>query len=173
MSIEEVRRLFAAVSNLKHRCILKIVYGGGLRLGEVVNLRLSDIRSDWLQVFINDGKGKKDRYTTLSATFLEELRGYFQEYCPQHWLFEGQSGGQYSKRSVQAILRKAVDKSKVNPLCMVHTLRHSYATHLLESGVSLRHIQELLGQADSKTTERYTHVSTAEKQRITSPLDRI
>ena len=173
LSVEEVRRLFAAVGNLKHRCILKIIYGGGLRLGEVVNLRLSDIRSDRLQVFINGGKGKKDRYTTLSGTFLEELRDYFREYRPEHWLFEGQTGGQYSKRSVQAILRKAVDKSKVNPLCTVHTLRHSYATHLLESGVSLRHIQELLGHADSKTTERYTHVSTAENQRVTSPLDRI
>ncbi|TXF87835.1 tyrosine-type recombinase/integrase [Neolewinella aurantiaca] len=152
LSVEEVRRLFGAISNTKHRCILKIIYGGGLRLSEVVNLRIADIHSDRLQIFVNGGKGKKDRYTTLSAKFLTELRQYFREYQPQHWLFEGQTGGQYSKRSVQAILRKAVDKSGVNPLCTVHTLRHSYATHLLESGVSLRHIQELLGHANSSTT---------------------
>ncbi|WP_222707012.1 tyrosine-type recombinase/integrase [Neolewinella aurantiaca] len=173
LSVEEVRRLFGAISNTKHRCILKIIYGGGLRLSEVVNLRIADIHSDRLQIFVNGGKGKKDRYTTLSAKFLTELRQYFREYQPQHWLFEGQTGGQYSKRSVQAILRKAVDKSGVNPLCTVHTLRHSYATHLLESGVSLRHIQELLGHANSSTTEVYTHVSTAEKQGVISPLDRI
>jgi len=173
LSVEEVRRLFDAVENLKHRCILKIIYGGGLRLSEVVNLRLSDIHSDRLQLFVNGGKGKKDRYTTLSAKFLEELRTYYKEYQPKHWLFEGQTGGQYSRRSVQAVLRKAVDKSGVNSLCTVHTLRHSYATHLLEAGTSLRHIQELLGHANSSTTEIYTHVSNAEKQRVISPLDRI
>ena len=173
LSVEEVRRLFAAVDNLKHRCILKIIYGGGLRLGEVVNLRLHDIKSDRLQVFVNGGKGKKDRYTSLSSKFLVELRAYFREYRPDYWLFEGQDGGQYSRRSVQAVLKKAVRRSKVNPLCTVHTLRHSYATHLLEAGVSLRHIQKLLGHEHSTTTEIYTHVSNAEKQRVVSPLDRL
>ena len=173
LSVEEVRRLFAAVDNLKHCCILKIIYGGGLRLSEVVNLRITDIHSDRLQLFVNGGKGKKDRYTTLSEKFLEELREYFRAYRPSHWLFEGQSGRQYSRRSVRAVLRKAVDKSGVNPHCTVHTLRQSYATHLLEAGTSLRHIQELLGHANSSTTEIYTHVSTAEKQRVVSPLDRI
>lgn len=173
LSVEEVRRLFGAITNQKHRCILKIIYGGGLRLSEVTNLRISDIHSDRLQVFVHGGKGKKDRYTTLSSRFLTELREYYLSYQPQYWLFEGQAGGQYSNRSVQAILRRAVEKSKVNPHCTVHTLRHSYATHLLEAGTSLRHIQELLGHANSKTTEIYTHVSTAEKQRVISPLDRL
>lgn len=173
LSVEEVKRLFAAVQNLKHRCILKIIYGGGLRLSEVTNLRIADIHSDRLQVFVHGGKGKKDRYTTLSQKFLVELRAYFQEYRPDYWLFEGQAGGQYSNRSVQNILKKAVKMSKVNPYCTVHTLRHSYATHLLEAGTSLRHIQELLGHASSTTTEIYTHVSTAEKQRVISPLDRL
>lgn len=173
LSVAEVQRLFAAVDNLKHRCILKIIYGGGLRLSEVVNLRLEDIQSDRLQIFVHGGKGKKDRYTTLSAKFLTELRAYYREYQPGYWLFEGQTGGQYSVRSVQAVLKKAVKKSGVNPYCTVHTLRHSYATHLLEAGTSLRHIQVLLGHASSTTTEIYTHVSTAERQQVISPLDRL
>lgn len=173
LSVSEVQRLFGAVSNLKHRCILKIIYGGGLRLSEAVNLRITDVHSDRLQLYIHGGKGKKDRYTTLSHKFLDELRDYFVAYRPEYWLFEGQSGGQYSVRSVQMILRKAVDISGINPYCTVHTLRHSYATHLLEAGVSLRHIQELLGHASSSTTEIYTHVSNSEKQRVVSPLDRL
>ena len=173
LSVEEVKRLFSVVDNLKHRSILKIIYGGGLRLSELTNLRVADIHSDRLQIFVHGGKGKKDRYTTLSEKSLTELRDYYREYQPDYWLFEGQSGGKYSNRSVQAILRKAVGKSGVNPYCTVHTLRHSYATHLLEAGTSLRHIQELLGHASSTTTEIYTHVSTAEKQRVISPLDRI
>jgi site-specific recombinase XerD len=163
LSVEEVKRLFAVVENLKHRCILKIIYGGGLRLSEATNLRIADIHSDRLPLFVHGGKGKKDRYTTLSENFLEELREYCKEYQPQYWLFEGQSGGKYSNSSVQAILRRAVRVSGVNPFCTVHTLRHSYATHLLEAGTSLRHIQVLLGHASSPTTEIYTHVSTFEK----------
>lgn len=171
LSVEEVKRLFAAVDNLKHRCILKVIYGGGLRLSEAVNLRLVDVHADRLQLFVHAGKGKKDRYTTLSQNFLEELRRYFREYHPEYWLFEGQTGGQYSVRSVQAVLKKAVKKSGINPRCTVHTLRHSYATHLLERGTSLRHIQELLGHANSTTTEIYTHLSNTEMQRVRSPLD--
>ena len=171
LSKQEVSRLFNAVTNLKHRCILKLVYSGGLRLSEVVNLQLSDVQSDRMQLFVRDGKGGKDRYTTLSEKLLIELRAYFVEYRPELWLFEGQDGGQYSKRSVQAILKKAVRASGINPRCTVHTLRHSYATHLLEAGTSLRHIQELLGHASSTTTEIYTHVSSAERGRVISPLD--
>ena len=171
LSVDEVRRLLAAVENLKHRCILMIIYGGGLRLSEVCNLRIADIHSDRMQIFIHGGKGKKDRYTTLSHRALAELREYFKEYRPQYWLFEGQTGGQYSPRSVQMILRRAVDRSGVNPFATVHTLRHSYATHLMENGVSLRHIQDLMGHESSLTTEIYTHVSAKEKRRIVSPLD--
>ncbi len=173
LSVEEVVRLLNAVGNIKHRCILKTIYSGGLRLSEVTNLRIADIHTDRMQLFIHGGKGKKDRYTTLSNGLLTELRAYFLEYRPTYWLFEGQSGGQYANRSVQAILRKAVTASKVNPYTTVHTLRHSYATHLLEQGTSLRHIQELLGHQNSSTTEIYTHVSNVEKQRIISPLDRL
>ncbi|MFK8161022.1 MAG: tyrosine-type recombinase/integrase [Lewinella sp.] len=173
LSMEEVSRLFQATENLKHRCILKTIYSGGLRLGELCNLRIQDIHSDRKQIFVHGGKGKKDRYTTLSESLLTELREYYKEYRPSYWLFEGQSGGQYSRSSVQAVLRKAVDKSKINAYATVHTLRHSYATHLLESGTSLRHIQALLGHASSKTTEIYTHLSNEERQRVISPLDRL
>ncbi len=131
LSVEEIKRLFNAVENLKHRCILKIIYGGGLRLSELTNLRVADIHSDRLQIFVHGGKGKKDRYTTLSEKFLVDLRAYYLQYRPEYWLFEGQSGGQYSVRSVQKVLKKAVQTSGINPYCTVHTLRHSYATHLL------------------------------------------
>ncbi|PHI19984.1 hypothetical protein CEQ90_10550 [Lewinellaceae bacterium SD302] len=173
LSFDEVLRLFKATPNLKHRCVLKTIYSAGLRLSELCNLRVADINSDRMQVFVHGGKGKKDRYTTLSHTLLEDLREYFKEYRPEYWLFEGQTGGQYSQRSVQAILRRSVLKSGVNPFATVHTLRHSYATHLLEQGTSLRHIQELLGHQNSTTTEIYTHVSNSEKQRVISPLDRL
>ena len=119
------------------------------------------------------GKGAKDRYTTLPDRLIVQLQQYREEYRPTHWLFEGQSGGQYSVRSVQAIMKRAVARSGVNPYATVHTLRHSYATHLLEQGTSLRHIQELLGHYSSRTTERYTHVSSQERGRVISPLDRL
>ncbi|MEM6397575.1 MAG: tyrosine-type recombinase/integrase [Bacteroidota bacterium] len=122
---------------------------------------------------MHGGKGKKDRYTTMPKSLLMELRAYYKQYKPNYWLFEGQTGGQYSTRSVQNILRRAVNKSKVNPFATVHTLRHSYATHLLEQGTSLRHIQDLLGHASSVTTEIYTHISTKERQQVISPLDNI
>ncbi|MEL6142495.1 MAG: tyrosine-type recombinase/integrase [Bacteroidota bacterium] len=171
LSEEEVKRLFSVVKNLKHRCILKVVYSAGLRLSEVVNLRIADIHLERQEIFVHCAKGKKDRYTTLSKALIAELTDYFASYNPQYWLFEGQSGGQYSRRSVQIILRKAVRESGINPYTTVHTLRHSYATHLLEHGVSLRHIQELLGHSSSKTTEIYTHLSSKERRSVTSPLD--
>ncbi|WP_320055147.1 tyrosine-type recombinase/integrase [Neolewinella litorea] len=173
LSTQEVSRLFAAVENPKHRCILKVIYGGGLRLGEVCRLRLADIHVDRLQIYIRSGKGNKDRYTTLPQSLIAELNRYVEAYQPDYWLFEGQHGGQYSPRSVQAILKRAVKRSGVNPHATVHTLRHSYATHLLEQGTSLRHIQELLGHNSSRTTEIYTHISSKERQRIISPLDRL
>lgn len=171
MSEQEIKRLFAAVQNLKHRCILKVIYSAGLRLSELVALRISDIHLDRQEIFVHCAKGKKDRFTTLSKALVAELTDYFAEYNPDYWLFEGLNGGQYSKRSVQVILKRAVRDSRVNPYATVHTLRHSYATHLLEHGVSLRHIQELLGHSSSRTTEIYTHLSSKERRSVTSPLD--
>jgi site-specific recombinase XerD len=173
LSQGEVIRLLEAVSNLKHRCILMLIYSAGLRLSELTNLLLKDINYDRKQVFVESGKGDKDRYTLLSENCLREIQAYLKEYRPKHWLFEGQDGGRYSTRSVQAILRRAVEASGVNPRTTVHTLRHSFATHLLEQGVDLRYIQDLLGHSSSKTTEIYTHVTTKATGKIVSPLDNI
>ncbi len=170
-SEEEVQRLLEVVENLKHQCILMTIYSAGLRLGEVINLRIADVHSDRMQLFIKAGKGKKDRYTVLSPQLLELLRSYYRQYRPQYWLFEGQDGGQYSARSVQNIFRRAVTKSKVNPFSTVHTLRHSFATHLLEHGTDLRYIQHLLGHSSSKTTEIYTHITQHKMAQLRSPLD--
>jgi len=173
LSIQEIERLMAAVDNLKHQSILLMIYGSGLRLSELCNLRIADVHSDRMEVFVHDSKGKRDRFVTLSKRALESLRGYYKVYRPSFWLFEGQSGGRYSTSSVQKIFKRAKESSKINPYATVHTLRHSYATHLLEQGVSLRHIQLLLGHSSSKTTEIYTHVSTLERRSILSPLDTI
>lgn len=143
----------------------------GLRLGEVVNLKIKDIDSGRNSIFIKNGKGKKDRYTLLSEKVLGYLRMYYKQAKPIDWLFEGQYGGQYSKRSVQSIFTQAKKKSGINAYATVHTLRHSFATHLLEKGVHLRYIQELLGHDSIKTTEIYTHISRKAMKKIDSPLD--
>jgi integrase/recombinase XerD len=132
---------------------------------------VADVKKDELQLFVKAAKGKKDRYTLLSESILPELNAYLTDYTPKHWLFEGQTGGRYSERSVQEIFRKAVTKSQVNPYATVHTLRHSFATHLVRSGTPLSVVQNLLGHADPKTTERYLHITTAHRHGIKSPLD--
>ena len=170
-SQEEVGRLFKAVTNLKHRSILMTIYSAGLRVSEVVNLRKADILTDLGKLFIRSGKGKKDRYTLLSEKLKPLLEEYLKEYKPSYWLFEGQDHGQYSVRSVQQILRDAVRVSGVNPYATVHTLRHSFATHLLENGTDLRYIQELLGHNNPKTTQIYTHITKRGLDKIRSPLD--
>jgi len=167
----EVTRLLRSVDNLKHRCILMIIYSAGLRLGELTKLRLTDVQTDAHRIFVRDGKGKKDRCTILAGKTEMILRTYMACYRPVHWLFEGADGGAYSDRSVQAIFTAAKEKSKINPLATVHTLRHSFATHLLEKGVDLRYIQDLLGHESSKTTEIYTHITKKSWDKIKSPLD--
>ncbi|MBK8656922.1 MAG: tyrosine-type recombinase/integrase [Haliscomenobacter sp.] len=170
-SEEELRRLLKAPENLKHRCLLILIYSAGLRLGEALNMRLPDIQFDNRRIFISGGKGKKDRYTLLSEKALGLLKEYLEVYRPVEWVFEGQSGGKYSETSVQKIFTIAKEKSGVNPYGTVHTLRHSFATHLLEKGVDLRYIQGLLGHESSKTTEIYTHITKKGWDKIKSPLD--
>lgn len=167
----DVLRILRVCENTKHRCILMLVYSGGLRLGEVVNLKVQDIDYERKQIFIHAGKGKKDRYTLLSEVAMQHLSQYMREYAPDDWLFEGQYGGRYSKRSVQQIFRRALERSGVQKRATLHTLRHSFATHLLEKGVNLRYIQELLGHESSRTTEIYTHVTRKGIEQIQSPLD--
>ena len=173
LSQEEAVKLFDAVSNIKHKCILITIYSAGLRISEVVNLRLSDIRRTDNSIFIKAGKGKKDRYTMLSQTLIAYLDNYFKDYQPAYWLFEGQTGGQYSVRSVQNILRDAVAKSGVNPYATVHTLRHSFATHLVLSGLDIITLQKLLGHESPVTTEIYIHLSKQHIKQIQSPLDKL
>lgn len=173
LSEEEVRMILASVGNLKHKCILCLTYSAGLRLGEVINMKLLDIDSKRNYVIVRQGKGRKDRYSILSAKVLELLRRYFIEYKPKEWLFEGQFGEQYSETSIHNILKAAVIKAGIKKKVKFHTLRHSFATHLLERGTDIRYIQSLLGHQSSRTTEIYTHITQKGLGKITSPLDNL
>lgn len=168
---EEVMRILSSIKNLKHKCIILAIYSAGLRLSEVLNLRISDIHSKENCILIRDAKGNKDRYTLLSEKLLISLRDYYIAYRPSFWLFEGANGAAYSKSSVQAIFKRALIAAKINKNGTIHTLRHSFATHLLERGVNLRYIQSLLGHNSIKTTEIYTHISKQNLKKIASPLD--
>lgn len=171
LSVEEVRKILNHPANIKHRAILHTIYGGGLRVGEILRLRVKDIRSDDGYIFIKDSKGKRDRHTVLSPLLLQLLRDYYRQHKPSYWLFEGQDGGQYSAKSIQAIYRAAVKATNSNPWSTPHTLRHSFATHLMERGVNIRYIQSALGHASVKTTEIYTRVLGISNKTLKSPLD--
>jgi len=171
LSEEEVIQLFKQVANLKHKAILMLTYSAGLRIGEVIRLKPTDIDSKRMQVRITQSKGKKDRYTLLSKKMVTLLRQYYKEYRPQQWLFEGSGGQKYSDTSIQTILKNAACKAKIMKKITVHTLRHSFATHLLERGTDLRYIQSILGHDSSKTTEVYTHITTKGIDQIKNPLD--
>lgn len=168
---DEVIRLFASVGNLKHKTILMLAYSSGLRLGEIVRLKIKDIDKDRMQIRIEQSKGKNDRYTKLSIRFLAVLDKYLEKYRPKDYLFEGAKGEDYSPGSIQNIIKAAVEKAGIKKHTTMHTLRHSFATHSLENGVDLRYIQSMLGHASSKTTEVYTHITTKGFDQIKSPLD--
>lgn len=171
LSMQEVAAILASPKNLKHKAMLYTLYSAGLRLGELIRLRIDDIRSDDGYIFIKGAKGKKDRHTILSEALLALLRDYYKLHKPSYWLFEGQEGGQYSATSVQKVFRKAVKAANANPWATPHTLRHSFATHMLQQGVSMRIIQSLLGHENSRTTEIYTHVMRISSSEVKSPLD--
>ena len=173
LSEEEVAAILNVTVNLKHKAILMTIYSGGLRISEAVNLKIKDIDSKRMQIRIEQGKGKKDRYTLLGQETLRTLRKYVIEYKPHEWMFEGFAGGQYSTRSIQNILKVAVVKVGIKKCVTVHTLRHSFATHLLEAGTDLRYIQNLLGHESIKTTEIYTHITTKGFDQIKNPLDHL
>ena len=174
-------RIFESVNNIKHKAILMLAYSAGLRVSEVVKLRVQDIDTERKMIFIKAAKGRKDRYTVLSEVALRVLREYWKAYQPKNWLFPGaRQNSHLTTRTVEKILEDASQKAGIAKHVTVHTLRHSFATHLLEGGTDLRYIQELLGtpvcrQADksSKTTEIYTHVSNKDLRKIKSPLDNI
>lgn len=171
LSIEEVHAMIQSTHNLKHKVMIMLCYSAGLRLSELLNLKPSDIDSDRMQIKVKGAKGKKDRYTLLSAKLLPLLRNYYQKYHPKEYLFEGEGGGTYSERSMQTLVRDALQRAKIAKHATVHTLCHSFATHLLENGTDLRYIQNLLGHSSNKTTEVYTHVTSKALSGIQSPLD--
>lgn len=172
LSKEEIKLILNAHSNNKHKAMLSMIYSCGLRRSELLHLKFSDIDSNRNIVLLKNAKGKKDRIVPLSPKILQMLREYYMDYKPAVWLFEGQiKGEQYSEKSLQSVLKQALQKTGITKPVTLHWLRHSYATHLLESGTDLRYIQELLGHSSSKTTEIYTHVSTKSIQQIKSPFD--
>ncbi|MGW8123258.1 tyrosine-type recombinase/integrase [Roseivirga echinicomitans] len=177
-SVEEIQLILSSIKNIKHKAVLSIIYSAGLRISEAINLPIKAIDSDRMQIHIKNAKGKKDRYTILSKTALGLLRVYFKKEKPHYWLFEGMGSTkekpvQYSSRSIQNILKAALKKTDIKKNVTVHTLRHSFATHLLENGTDLRYIQNLLGHSNPKTTEVYTHITTKGFNQIVSPLDKI
>jgi integrase/recombinase XerD len=172
LSKVEIKLILGAHSNIKHKTMLSLIYSCGLRRSELLHLKPADIDSKRGIVIIRQSKGRKDRIVPLSPKILDMLRNYYGSCKPKVWLFEGQHPGElYSEKSLQSVLKQALEKVKITKPVSLHWLRHSYATHLLESGTDLRYIQELLGHNSSKTTEIYTHVSTKSLQQIKSPFD--
>ncbi len=171
----EIERILMASRNLKHKAILTLVYSAGLRVSEVSSLKVNDIDSNRMLIHLRQGKGRKDRYTILSSGALEILRKYYAaQYKLDDWLFPGEEKGAHiSERTIQKIFVNACKYASIDKRVSVHSLRHSFATHLLEAGIDLRYIQELLGHSSSKTTEIYTHVSIKDLGKIKSPLDSI
>lgn len=172
LSKEEVKEILNALVNIKHRTMLSLIYSCGLRRSELLNLKPADIDSKRNIIIIRQSKGKKDRIVPLSEKILLMLREYYVAYKPKEWLFEGQTiREKYSEKSLESVLKNALAKTKIKKPVSLHWLRHSYATHLMESGTDLRYIQNLLGHSSSRTTEIYTHVSTKSIQNIKSPFD--
>jgi integrase/recombinase XerD len=170
----EVIRLFSSVKNLKHRTMLMLAYASGLRVSEVVRLRIEDIDGQRGLIHIRDAKGKRDRFTVLPESLRGELLAYWREYKLERsgWLFPGQKSDHHlAERSIQAVAERARKAAGIQKPVSMHTLRHSFATHLLEHGTDLRYIQELLGHRSVRTTEVYTHVSNKVLGKIRSPLD--
>jgi len=171
LSEEEVIKIIQYPKNIKHRALLWTIYSAGLRISEVINLRVNDINSKDGYIFVKGAKGKKDRKTILSEQLVLLLRRYYIEHKPSYWLFEGQTGGKYSVESIRKIFRKAVKGTNSNPWATVHTLRHSFATHCLQNRISMRHVQSMLGHNSPKTTEIYTKTIEINNKKIQSPLD--
>jgi integrase/recombinase XerD len=171
LSEEEVIKLFLSLTNKKHRLMLMLIYSGGLRRGELLNLRKGDVDINRGVIFIKGGKGHKDRQTVLAKTLVPLVTEYRKEVQPAYWLFEGVDKKQYSASSLQSIFKRALLEAGIHKQIHLHTLRHSFATHLLEQGTSTRYIQELLGHNSPKTTEIYTHVTRFALDKVRSPLD--
>lgn len=172
LSKKEIESILSSLDNIKHVTLLYTLYSSGLRLAELLNLKVEDINFDRNQIFVRCGKGKKDRVVMLSTVLKELLILYTDKYMPVYWLFEGQDKQhQYSPTSVRNVVKKATRKAGITKRVTPHKIRHCFATHLLDGGTDVRYIQELLGHKDIKTTLIYTHVTTKDMTRIKSPLD--
>jgi site-specific recombinase XerD len=172
LSREEVESILSATKNLKHRAILMTIYSAGLRIGEVTRLKVSDIDSGRMMIRVNEGKGLKDRYTLLGERNLEMLRRYWKAYRPPEWLFPGRNGsGPVSTSAIQRVFKTSLEKAGIKKKASVHTLRHCFATHLLESGTDLYYIQRLLGHKSAGTTSVYLHITGKDIGKIKSPID--
>jgi integrase/recombinase XerD len=173
MSAEEILKIINTIDNVKHRCIVMLLYSTGLRVSEVVHLRIGDIDSKNMRIKVVQGKGAKDRYTILSQAVLLELRAYYVQYRPVEYLFNGQGKGRrYSQRSIQKVVELAIIKAGLaNKDYSVHTIRHSFATHLVDNGTDLHTVKELLGHNSLTTTLQYLHMSNKRIRGIVNPYD--
>jgi len=169
----EIKRMLQVTTNLKHNMIITLLYSAGLRRSELMNLRRQDIIPEKNMIFVRGGKGNKDRQSILSNYTKNIIEQYYEEYKPNYWFLEGAGRKRYSETSINNVVKSAGKKAKILMTVTPHVLRHSFATHLLENGVDLRYIQELLGHSSSKTTEIYTHVSKQSLANIVSPIDKI
>lgn len=173
LDLSEIETLFSVTKNLKHKAILMITYSSGLRVSETARLKITDIDSKRMTVRVSDGKGGKDRYSILSQTALDHLRQYWKKYRPTEWLFEGaKKDGPITVRTIQCVFYAAKERAGITKPASIHTMRHSFATHLIEAGTSLHHVQLLLGHRSPTTTTVYLHVSRLNLAQVTSPLDR-
>ena len=171
LSISDIKSILDNITNLKHKAIISLIYSAGLRISELVHLEIKDIDSQRMMIRIRSSKNNRDREVMLSENILKLLRDYYKIYKPRKYIFEGLNGGRYHVRSVQEVFKKALINADINKNASVHTLRHSFATHLIENGTDIRIVQELLGHKNIKTTQIYTHVTDLTKQKIKSPFD--
>jgi site-specific recombinase XerD len=173
ISEKEVVRLMHAVENIKHKCMLMLIYSAGLRKGELLNLQVRDLNEERKVLFVRNAKGNKDRTTFYSDTAIQYVKKYMEIYQPKSWLFQGATGGRYSETSLQKVFEKAKMKSGINPCLTIHGLRHSFATHLKEHGIDLNTIKELLGHQRIETTQIYLHLAKDVMNKIKSPLENL
>lgn len=171
LNIEEVLLILQTTKNLKHRVIIAILYSAGLRISELINLELKDFDFKRKQLYIKNSKGRKDRYASIAESTFPLIKNYYNSYKPKFYFIENPKGGKYSPESIRAFLKKSVKLAGITKRVTPHTLRHSYATHMLEQGIGIRHIQELLGHSRPETTMIYTHVTRKDLEQIKSPLD--
>jgi site-specific recombinase XerD len=171
LSVEEVLSLLQATKNLKHRVVIAMLYSSGLRISEIIDLKLSNFDFKRKQLHIQNSKGRKDRYATIAESIFPLIKNYYNTYKPKMYFIENPKGGKYSPESIRAFLKKSLKLAGITKTATPHTLRHSYATHMLEQGIGIRHIQELLGHSRPETTMIYTHVTRKDLEQVKSPLD--